>query len=497
MAPGAASKIPASTGDRKRWDSNDRIFDRMLETASTRSDAPIWDGDRDGTAFTSKRMGYHGSKGMGADEYIFSRQIDDIDGTVAGAMISKYQEPRGAEQWKGRSGLNPRNDFDLYDNDQTEDAEDVASGVDWSDVDLHKDTFTPASSAIITRGDDSVCNRFALQTIADVGRGSGSIFMGPFSIISLLTLLHRCSTDVTERELAKMMCAPGCNKEKVYRDLMLTRNSLVKCPSFKCYNAILYSSPLRNSFTQLVTGVADLLPVSQWEMVNQRVSATTNGLIPRIITGAPDGLHAVTLVNAIYFKANWRVQFSRFNTQGRSFYSNPARQVTSMQHSDKTFRYLKTAAWKIVELDYVDGEFCMGFILPQQAGFEIGAFQLSSALSAMQPTELNTLQIPKFTQKTKLDLVNHYKAKGVSSLFSAAQLPFMTERKDLMVGKIMHEATVIVDETGTEAAAATSISMSFNSAPKRSVETFIADRPFYYYIRHMPTSTIVFAGQFC
>ncbi|OGO09734.1 MAG: hypothetical protein A3K46_02605 [Chloroflexi bacterium RBG_13_60_9] len=57
----------------------------------------------------------------------------------------------------------------------------------------------------------------------------------------------------------------------------------------------------------------------------------------------------------------------------------------------------------------------------------------------------------------------------------------------------MHKAFVAVDESGTEAAAATAGTMPA-SLPSSRME-FIADHPFFFLIRDNPTGTILFLGR--
>ncbi|HKJ32073.1 MAG TPA: serpin family protein, partial [Balneolales bacterium] len=54
-----------------------------------------------------------------------------------------------------------------------------------------------------------------------------------------------------------------------------------------------------------------------------------------------------------------------------------------------------------------------------------------------------------------------------------------------------------VDETGTEAAAVTSISMVFTSVstPQNQAIPFVANRPFVYLIRERSSGTILFIGK--
>lgn len=58
----------------------------------------------------------------------------------------------------------------------------------------------------------------------------------------------------------------------------------------------------------------------------------------------------------------------------------------------------------------------------------------------------------------------------------------------------MHGAKVIVDEKGTEAAAATAMAFEASGPPPADL-TVVADHPFLWTIIHEPTGTILFVGR--
>ena len=58
----------------------------------------------------------------------------------------------------------------------------------------------------------------------------------------------------------------------------------------------------------------------------------------------------------------------------------------------------------------------------------------------------------------------------------------------------MHKSFISVDEAGTEAAAATAVTMKLTAVPSVPIEVTM-DRPFIFLIRDIQTGTILFLGR--
>jgi serpin B len=69
----------------------------------------------------------------------------------------------------------------------------------------------------------------------------------------------------------------------------------------------------------------------------------------------------------------------------------------------------------------------------------------------------------------------------------------MDGSRDLFIDEVYHKAFVAVDETGTEAAAATGVPMRETALPPKRFELTI-DRPFIFLIRDLPTGAVLFMG---
>jgi serpin B len=98
---------------------------------------------------------------------------------------------------------------------------------------------------------------------------------------------------------------------------------------------------------------------------------------------------------------------------------------------------------------------------------------------------------------TDYNLVPTLKALGMTDAFTCnfADLSGMDgDLSDLYLTGVFHKAFVKVDEKGTEAAAATGITVGGTSAPPEPI-IFDADHPFIFYITYEPTGSILFLGK--
>ena len=75
------------------------------------------------------------------------------------------------------------------------------------------------------------------------------------------------------------------------------------------------------------------------------------------------------------------------------------------------------------------------------------------------------LTMPKFSYESDFSLAQVLKAMGMPAAFSNADFSGMDGTKDLFISDVFHKAFVDVDETGTEAAAATAVVMALSAAP--------------------------------
>jgi serpin B len=87
---------------------------------------------------------------------------------------------------------------------------------------------------------------------------------------------------------------------------------------------------------------------------------------------------------------------------------------------------------------------------------------------------------------------------GMSDIFDPAKADFsgIDGDHDLFLRKVIHQATIAVDERGTVAAAVTAEVGGAGSAGDPPPETtFHIDHPFLYFIRDDASGTVLFMGR--
>ncbi len=104
-----------------------------------------------------------------------------------------------------------------------------------------------------------------------------------------------------------------------------------------------------------------------------------------------------------------------------------------------------------------------------------------------------TFQLPRFTFSSSSDLVDVLQRLGLKTAFSGdADFSAMSSEQSEISG-VGTEAFILVDETGTEAAAGATVTMAAGISPDEV--NLSVNRPFYFLVRDQETGVILFLGQ--
>jgi len=237
--------------------------------------------------------------------------------------------------------------------------------------------------------------------------------------------------------------------------------------------------------------------------INKWVSDQTRALIPDLI---PSGMITrdtlATLVNALYFKAAWANPFRPANTKDEKFWLDPKKSVeVPMMHLTESFRYYEDKEWQGVVIPYSPPFYHFLLLVPKASlSTEEIAKKLTASIIATASESLSSpkvkLALPRFKVREAQNLAENLKSLGCTVPFTAsADFSKMTPL-GITISAVQHEAVVIVDEKGTEAAAATAVIMAkamaiLHPEPPKEVT---ADKPFAFAILHAQTRAPLFLG---
>jgi len=254
-----------------------------------------------------------------------------------------------------------------------------------------------------------------------------------------------------------------------------------------------YSAAVRN-----LDFISD--PEGSRETINEWVAERTMNRIQDLIpSGALNEDTRVVLTNAVYFKASWSNPFDERSTADAPFsLAGDSTIDVPMMNQTEFFNYVATEGCRAVELDYAAGGASMLILLPDgdieefQQGFSADMLQtIRRRLSSCNVT----LSMPKFEFSRSMQLSQLLRELGMVSAFgSGADFSGFTGNPDLFISEVLHKAFVKVDETGTEAAAATAVIMALTAIPEQPMQMNI-NSPFLFFILDSESGSILFMGR--
>jgi len=236
------------------------------------------------------------------------------------------------------------------------------------------------------------------------------------------------------------------------------------------------------------------------DVINKWVENKTEGKIKDLIESI-DNRAIMFIINAIYFKADWRYKFETKNTSEGNFNLENGQTVQTkmMSIEEITLPYLSNNAYRMIDIPYGDSIYSMSILLPNKH-FKINdiiddlyADNWKVNINNLSHKELS-LTMPKFKMKNKYYLKKTLKKLGIHDAFSSrADFSKINSSSNIFIDDVIHQSFIEVDEKGTEAAAATAVVFKNTSIGIR--EPFIINKPFVFVIRDRKTNSISFIGK--
>ena len=201
----------------------------------------------------------------------------------------------------------------------------------------------------------------------------------------------------------------------------------------------------------------------------------------------------------VLISAQWKTAFNPEDTFSATFNSPISGPVnTSFMVLDTKARIMETEGLTLLELPYADQTMSMILVLPdgdgdintgiaeRLEGLDIGSIRTVPEVDA-------AITIPKFNMKYQTYLKDKMEVQGVTDLFSKrANLKGISDQA-LYVSNGIHQASIEVNEEGSEAAAATAVVVGVRTIQRK--KRFYADKPFIFMIYDFQNNIPLFAGK--
>lgn len=381
----------------------------------------------------------------------------------------------------------------------------------------------PSTDSRITEEANSI-NQFAVKMYSQLAKNSGNVFFSPYSITTALGMTDAGAAGTTDEEIRKALQVTLTGDD--FHSAINGLDQSLKVHSENTENLeinVVNSIWAQNGFSLRVTFLDKLsrhydagvnlldfftAPDSSRVIINTWVSEQTNERIKDLIPqGAITDCTKLVLTNAIYFKADWLLKFDIQKTDNQKFgilkgdsISVPMMKLSGEENKGIKLLYRKLTDFRALELPYCGERIVMDFILPDSGKFDVfesglTTEKIDTSFSNLDSVVLPPVRIPKFEFSTpSISLVKAFSDLGMVVPFSDGANFSGISQISLKIADIIHKAFIKVDESGTEAAAATAVIM-VKTSTSYVPPSFVANRPFIYLIRDKQTNTILFMGR--
>lgn len=366
-------------------------------------------------------------------------------------------------------------------------------------------------------------NNFSFEIFKQLENGE-NIFISPYSIAIAISMLDNGAEGTSKEEIEQMLgiedledwnaCASYyMSLHKKDKSKLLTANSLWLSED------LMLSDNVENDFFHPVKEYykaekkqMNLASEAAVKQINKWVSDNTEGMINSILKKPFKENTQMALLNAVYFKGEWKEQFEEGNTRKEEFYGkDKTYQADMMCQTNKEYKYIEKDNMKAIEIPYENEKIAMDIFLPLSNEWEDENSQniseifaslsmeekteLFAALSEADEQTISVLKLPKFQLEYGVENISGaLQAIGMEAPFY--EFGFSKISPDLKIEGVFHKAKAEVDEKGTRAAAVTMVAMDNGIAiMDEERKEFVADKPFIFVIRDVENDMILFMGS--
>lgn len=359
-------------------------------------------------------------------------------------------------------------------------------------------------------------NAFGFEIFQKIRQESDkeNIMISPLSISVALAMAYNGADGDTKTEMENALKLNGLTTEEInasYQMLIGALQSLDQDVIFEIANAIFYANgfDVKNGFLDVNKTVydaevesLDFGSPSAVNTINDWCAEKTHDKITRIIEQL-NPLDRMVLLNAIYFNGIWTNKFDEEGTKMRHFRkADGSSYETPMMSKEEELDYTANDLFSAVRLPYGTGQYNMVVMRPVEGKSSQDVIDRLTAQNwktwndEFVKTEHVVVTMPRFKYAFEMQLNDMLKQMGMEKAFSTSLADFSKISDEyLYISSVIHKSYIDVNETGTEAAAVTSVTFTTTSMPTVEKVYFTVDKPFVFAITEKDTGAILFIGE--
>ncbi len=366
---------------------------------------------------------------------------------------------------------------------------------------------SPALAGPVAAADNQL--GFGLLQQLTAGGRTGNVFISPPSLAIDLSMLYNGARGDTAAQMAHVLhvqglgmaavnggnaallaalTAPGGGVTLDIANSLWANAGVALLPAFLQTNALYYNAKL---------ATVDFRNPGTAGEINGWVDQHTAGKIPTLVGQLPAN-GVLMLLNAVYFQGKWQTAFTAADTRPGTFTDRGGRaESLPMMSRTGPIAYAQVPAGQLASLPYAGGRFSMEILLPGPGGglpTDI-ATAWAGWQAQLQPHQV-ALTLPRFTIRDTDQLAAPLGALGMADAFTAQADFSGLCPAGCDVSSVVQKTFLQVDETGTTAAAATSIGITATAValPPQAIPMDV-DRPFFCAIVDHQTGAVLFLGD--
>ncbi|XP_065204225.1 leukocyte elastase inhibitor-like [Planococcus citri] len=356
-----------------------------------------------------------------------------------------------------------------------------------------------------------------------------NILFSPYNLYTALALVHLGSNGTTRDTISNVLNIPITFSPESLQEVLQNfstvlqmdtsftymETSTVKLSDLKLANGIFVQNEymLKKKYVEDVQlyHKSDIFNVdfaSKGEetknTINKYISNKTENRIPRLLEQPLPKDSLVVLTTCLYFKSVWQKKFIRRLTKAETFRTEKGNITVQMMHSLFSTGYAEVPSLgvQVVNLGFIDAAFSMFVGLPDENQ------SLKNILRNLTSDHIRTiideaarhidyyeidLKLPKTAFKWFQSVKNELIKLGLKKdIWESPDLSNMIDQSNIKISDIGHGTDITINENGTEVSAVSIYVPVFLMS--KTVKTFHANRPFFFFIYNHNIHTIMFFG---